>query len=77
MDNRGVYKEERKDPRPAMIMWEPDDAAKVMVRAIYRRKREFVFTKHGIAAGILGRHFPGLVHFAVTRASISYKRTRS
>lgn len=76
VDNKGVFKDTRRDPRPARFMWQPDAAAKVMVDAIYRRKREFVFTKHGIAAGFLGRHFPGLVHFAVTRAAISYKRTR-
>lgn len=76
VDNKGVFKETRRDPRPARFMWQPDAAAKVMVRAIYRRKREYVFTKHGIAAGFLGRHFPGLVHFVVTRAAISYKRTR-
>lgn len=74
VDNRGRYDETRKDPRPAKLMWSPDDAARVMVRAIYRRKREFVFTGHGKVAGFLGRHFPGLVHFAITRGGLGYKR---
>ncbi len=38
-----------------------------MAKAIYKRKREFVFTAHGKFGGWLGRHTPGLVHFAVTR----------
>lgn len=76
VDNRGVFKEGRRDPRPSKVMWQPDDAARVMVNAIYRRKREYTFTWHGIAAGFIGRHFPGLAHFVITRAKIAYKRTR-
>lgn len=74
VDNQGRFDETRKDPRPARLMWSPDDAARVMVRAIYRRKREFVFTGHGKIAGFLGRHFPGLVYFAITRGRLGYKR---
>lgn len=74
VDNQGRFDEARKDPRPAKLMWSPDDAARVMVRAIYRRKREFVFTGHGKIAGFLGRHFPGLVYFAITRGRLGYKR---
>lgn len=74
VDNRGVYKAERRDPRPARLMWSPDRAARVMVRAIYRRKRETTFTIHGKAAGFLGRHFPGLTHFVLTRGGFGYKR---
>ncbi|MBL4633445.1 MAG: SDR family NAD(P)-dependent oxidoreductase [Kofleriaceae bacterium] len=69
VDNSGTYLESRKDKRPAKLMWPTDKAAKVMVGAIARRKREFVFTGHGKVAGYLGRHFPGFVHFAQTRKS--------
>lgn len=74
VDNQGAYDAARKDPRPARLMWQPDDAARVMVRAIYRRKREYVFTGHGKIAGFLGRHFPGLTYFAITRGGVGYKR---
>jgi hypothetical protein len=50
-------------------MWPADRAARVMKRAIRRRKRQFVFTGHGRLAAILGRWAPGLVYFAVTRGS--------
>lgn len=74
VDNQGVYDPSRKDPRPARLMWQPDDAARVMVRAIYQRKREYVFTGHGKIAGFLGRHFPSLTYFAITRGGLGYKR---
>jgi len=31
------------------------------------RKVEFVFTGHGKLGAFLGMHFPGFVHFVVTR----------
>lgn len=67
VDNAGVFHEDREDRRPAKFMWPADKAARVMVNAIARRKREFVFTGHGKLGGYMGRHFPGVVHFAQTR----------
>ncbi|RMF13609.1 MAG: SDR family NAD(P)-dependent oxidoreductase [Candidatus Dadabacteria bacterium] len=67
VDNDGVYHPERPDPRPARLMWPTDRAGRVCVDAIWRRKREFVFTGHGKFAAFLGRHMPGLVHQVVTR----------
>ncbi len=67
VDNEGVLHEDREDKRAPKLMWPADKAARVMVRAIGKRKREFVFTGHGKIAGYLGRHFPGLTHFAQTR----------
>jgi NAD(P)-dependent dehydrogenase (short-subunit alcohol dehydrogenase family) len=67
VDNQGVYHPEREDRRPQKLMWPTDKAARVMVKAIHKRRREYVFTGHGKVGGFLGRHWPGLVHFAVTR----------
>lgn len=67
VDNAGRHHPERKDPRPHALMWSADRAAKVMARAIRKRKREVVFTGHGKLGAFLGRHAPGLVHLAVTR----------
>jgi NAD(P)-dependent dehydrogenase (short-subunit alcohol dehydrogenase family) len=67
-DNRGEFNAARADPRPARLMWPADRAARVMLRAVARRSREVVFTGHGKAGAFLGKHFPGLVHFVMTRS---------
>ncbi len=67
VDNKGVYHEERRDPRPAKLMWKADDAAKVMVAAIHRRTREYTFTWHGKFGAAMGKHAPGLTHFVISR----------
>lgn len=74
VDNEGTFREEWDDKRPQQFMWDTDRAAKVIVDAIYKRKREYTFTLHGKAAAFLGRHAPGLVHFAVTRFGAGYER---
>lgn len=66
-DNRGVYHPDAEDPRPQRLMWPTDRAARVMVDAIYRRRREYVFTGHGKFFGFIGRHWPGLIHLIGTR----------
>ena len=67
VDNQGVYRPEREDRMPARLKWPTDRAARVMVKAIHRRRREYVFTGHGKVAGFLGRHWPGLLHHALVR----------
>lgn len=67
VDVNGVFDASRTDKRPAKFMWTAERAARVTVDAILERKREYVFTKLGRVAGFLGQHFPGLVHFAMTR----------
>jgi NAD(P)-dependent dehydrogenase (short-subunit alcohol dehydrogenase family) len=72
-DNQGRFDAARKDPRPAKLMWPADRAARVMLRAISRRQREMVFTGHGKAGAFFGKHFPGLVHFVMTRSGARQK----
>ncbi len=67
VDNRGVYHADRKDPRPAALLWPTDKAARAMADAIWRRKREAVITGHGRVIAFFGRHFPGLVALALRR----------
>lgn len=67
VDNRGIFHANRPDARPRRLMWPASRAAEVMVDALWRRKREYVFTTHGRIGAFLGQHFPGLVHFALTR----------
>jgi short-subunit dehydrogenase len=68
IDNSGVLHEGRSQ-KPNKLSWTSQKAARVMVRAIHARKREYVFTAHGVVGAWLGRHFPGLTHFAQTRSS--------
>lgn len=60
VDNQGDFHPERVDKRPRQLMWSAERAAKVMVRALARRKREEVFTGHGKFAVAVARHTPGL-----------------
>lgn len=69
VDNKGVYHPEWKDRRPQKVMWKSEDAARVVVDAIFKRKREFVFTYHGIAAVWAARHLPGLTSFLIGLSS--------
>jgi len=67
IDNEGVWHPERPDPRPSNLMWPTDKAAKVMVKAILKRRRNYVFTTHGRVFVWLQRWFPGLVRTIVSK----------
>jgi short-subunit dehydrogenase len=68
VDNQGRFDASRQDNRPKNLMWPADRAARAMLDAIAKRKREHVFTGHGKVGAFAGRHMPGLVHFGLTRA---------
>ena len=70
VDNSGAFHEDRADPRPQQLMWTADAAARVMVRALLKRRRQYVFTMHGRLGVFLGRHFPNLF-FLLTRGGPS------
>ena len=67
IDNDGVWHPERPDPRPANLMWPTDKAAKLMIKAILKRKRNYIFTGHGKILVWLQRWFPGLVRIIVSK----------
>lgn len=67
VDNEGVFDPTRKDGRPKNLMWTSERAARVMVDAIAKRKREYVFTGHGKIGAFIGKHLPGLTHHLMTR----------
>ncbi len=68
VDNTGQLDASRKDPRPAKLMWSAEDAARVMVSAVGRRAREFVFTGHGKLGAWIGKHAPGLAYLMMRKA---------
>jgi NAD(P)-dependent dehydrogenase (short-subunit alcohol dehydrogenase family) len=61
VDRHGVYRPEREDRRPALLMWSAERAARVIVDAIAARKCEVVFTGHGKLAAAVGMHAPWLL----------------
>lgn len=67
VDNQGVLRPDRKDPRPAFLMWKADRAARVMVTAIARRRRRKIITGHGLFAAAVMRICPGLVYWLMRR----------
>lgn len=66
-DNEGVWHPDRPDPRPANLMWPTDKAAKVMVKAIIKRKRNYIFTTHGRVFVWLQRWFPGVLRIIIAK----------
>jgi len=70
VDNDGRFHADRKDPRPQRLMWTGEDAARVMRRAIDRRRKVFVFTGHGKLAVFLARHFPGFTAWLLGRSAV-------
>ncbi len=74
-DNLGRFHPERQDRRPKTLMWPADRAARVMVKAIHKRKREFVFTGHGKLGAWIARHTPGVAHFVATRDGAKRRAT--
>lgn len=68
VDNEGVWHPERNDPRPSNLMWPTEKAAKVMVKAILKRKRNYVFTTHGKVLVWLQRWLPGIVRNISSKA---------
>ena len=73
VDNEGVFHPDREDRRPSILMWKTEDAARVMVDALGRREREFVFTAHGKIFARLARHAPAVTHALVKAAARSGK----
>lgn len=68
MDNEGVWHPDRADPRPANLIWPAEKAAKVMVRAVMRRKRNYVFTAHGRLFVGLQRWLPGVMRTIIAKS---------
>ncbi len=60
--NDGRIDHDRADARPAALVWKTERAAEVMVDAIVKRRRSYVFTGHGKVGAWLGRHLPSVMH---------------
>ena len=74
VDNEGVLREATPDPVPKFLIMSAGRAARQIVRAIARRRREVVVTGHGKVAVFLHRHAPWLTSTAIRRLGV---RSRS
>jgi short-subunit dehydrogenase len=75
VDNHGQVHESAPDPVPAWLVMPTDRAARTIVRAIRRRRREVVVTGHGKALVFLYRHAPWLLQFVIARFGGSKRRS--
>jgi NAD(P)-dependent dehydrogenase (short-subunit alcohol dehydrogenase family) len=69
VDNQGRLHEDAPDPIPAWLRMPTERAARKIVRAVARRRREVVITRHAKLAVFLSRHLPGLVAWLLRHSS--------
>ena len=75
VDNRGVYRPSaRRRPIPRLIVMPTERAARKIVTAVARRRRESVITGFGKLAVFLQRHVPWLVAAGISRFAIKGRR---
>jgi short-subunit dehydrogenase len=67
VDNRGGWHPKAKDPLPSWLPMRTDLAARKIVSAVYRRRREAIITVHGKALVWLSRFAPWVLRLAVSR----------
>jgi short-subunit dehydrogenase len=71
VDNRGVWRPDApKRPLPPAIVMATPTAARKIVTAVARRRREAVITGFGKTAVLLQRHLPGILAAAIRRFGI-------
>jgi len=69
VDNQGRFRPEYRDTVPRWLSMRTDRAARVMVSALERRRREAVVTVHGKILVGLARHFPRTTAALLARAA--------
>lgn len=77
VDNQGRFREDWEDRRNKNFMWPADRAARVMVRAIEKRRTESVITGHGKVAAFFGCHAPRLTQLVMGRAGQNARPKKS
>jgi NADP-dependent 3-hydroxy acid dehydrogenase YdfG len=69
VDNRGAHHPFAKDPLPPWLPMPADVAAKKIVAAAYRRRREVVITRHGKLLVWLQRFSPWVIRLATRKGA--------
>ncbi len=75
VDNQNKFQADLPDPAPRFFVVPADTAARAILNAVYRRKKEVTITGHGKALVFLTRHFPGLARIALRIATRSSQPT--
>lgn len=76
VDNQGRVHTGAKDPVPDWLQMPTEKAARKIVRAISRRRRERIVTGHGHVAVWLQRFCPWLIAWALGRAKVKTREER-
>ena len=76
VDNRGTHHPGATSPAPSWLRMPAPRAARLIVRAAWRRRGEIGVTRHGRAAILLQRHLPGVLSAGVRLFSITARRGR-
>jgi short-subunit dehydrogenase len=77
VDNQGVFREgPPRRPPPKLLKISPEQAARQIINAAWRRKRTYILPVHAKLAIWFQRHFPGLFYFAVSNATRKALRAR-
>ena len=66
VSNDNKFQEDLPDPAPGRFVVPTEIAARDIVRAVYKRKKEATITGHGKILVFLTRHFPGLTRVVLT-----------
>jgi short-subunit dehydrogenase len=74
VDNRGVWHAEAAGKLPTLLVMPAATAARHIVRAVARRRREAIITRHGRLTVFLQRHVPWLVRAVVGRVGMRSRR---
>jgi short-subunit dehydrogenase len=74
VDNRGRLRADSPDPVPRWLRMPTQKAARAIVRAVAKRRRERIITAHGRLAVLLARHTPRLLAFLVRRSRLSRRQ---
>jgi short-subunit dehydrogenase len=70
VDNAGVHHPDVVDAAPSRFRMPAEMAARQIVGAVARRRREAVITGHGKLAVFAVRHLPALVHLAIGKLGV-------
>lgn len=76
VDNFGRVHEKAKDPVPMWLQMPADKAARKIIRAVGRRRRERILTFHGWLAVFLQRNFPCLMAWALAKSKVTTRHER-
>jgi short-subunit dehydrogenase len=74
VDNAGRFQADAKEPVPAWLIMPAERAARQIVRAVRRRRREAVITGHGKATVLLQRLAPSVIAWGIRRFGIRSRR---